>query len=269
MHRKFYQKTETNKLGLAYFKNLCNINESQLDTVNSHPVRLCFCRDSQPDCNYQPESIKVNRGKAFSLQLIAYNHISKPVRAAVDIHLSASGIMADQYIDKSCTEVVLQLNLFTHVDTDNLTLSLIGPCNVTGVSTKSTIIKLTCTCPIGFQMSNNNERLCECVCDHVLQSYEKTECNPTTESIIRRENFWISFMNNTLLNSSGYVIYPHCPFDYCYIPNKQISINLNLPNGQCDSNRMGTLCGTCKPSFSVSLGSSNCLPVQDTGLACL
>ena len=262
VHRESYQKTETNKVGLASFQNSSNVNEFQLDTVNSHPVRLCFCRNSLPDCNYQPESIKVNRGKAFLLQLIAYNHISKPIRAAVDIHLSASGLVADRYIDNNCTDVVLQLNLFTHVDSDNLTLSVIGPCNVTGFSTKSTTIKLTCTCPIGFQMSNNNEKSCECVCDRVLQSYEKTECNPTTESIIRRENFWISYMNNTSSNSSGYIIYPHCPFDYCYIPNKKVSINLNMPNGsdeQCDSNRMGMLCGTCKPSFSVSLGSSKCL----------
>ena len=263
VHRESYQKWETNKLGLDSLQNSSNINESQLDTVSSSPVRLCFCRDGQSDCNYQPEPIQVNRGKAFSLQLIAYNHISKPVRAAVDIGSSANGIIAGQYIDKACTEVVLQFNLLTLVDSENLTLSVIGPCNVTGVSVKSVVIQFICTCPIGFQIiSTNNETSCDCVCNQVLQSYKKTECNATTESITRRENFWISYVKNTLSNSSGYVIYPHCPFDYCYTPVKQVSINLNHPNGsdaQCASNRTGTLCGTCKPGLSVSLGSSKCV----------
>ena len=263
VHTELYQKSETNELGLASFQNSSNIDESQLDTVSSSPVRLCFCRDGRPDCDYQPEPIQVNRGKAFSLQLIAHDHISKPVRAAVDIGSSASGIIAGQYIDKACTEVELQFNLFTLVDSETLTLSVVGPCNVNGVSTKSIMIQFICTCPIGFQaISNDNETSCDCVCVQVLQSYEKTECNPTTESITRRENFWISYVNHTWSNSSGYVIYPHCPFDYCYTPDKQVSINLNHPNGsdaQCDLNRMGTLCGTCKPGLSVSLGSSKCV----------
>ena len=266
VHIESFQKSEINKLGLANLQNSSNINDTQLDTVSSSPVRLCFCRDGESDCDYQPEPIQVNRGKAFSLQLIAYNHISKPVRATVDIGSSANGIIAGQYIDKACTEVVLQFNLLTLVDSENLTLSVIGPCNVTGVSVKSVVIQFICTCPIGFQIiSTNNETSCDCVCDQVLQSYKKTECNATTESIIRRENFWISYVKNTLSNSSGYVIYPHCPFDYCYTPDKQVSINLNHPNGldaQCASNRTGTLCGTCKPGLSVSLGSSKCVYCQ-------
>ena len=263
VHTELYQKSETNELGLASFQNSSNIDESQLDTVSSSPVQLCFCRDGRPDCDYQPEPIQVNRGKAFSLQLIAHDHISKPVRAVVDIGSSASGIIAGQYIDKACTEVELQFNLFTLVDSETLTLSVVGPCNVNGVSTKSIMIQFICTCPIGFQaIFNNNETSCDCVCVQVLQSYEKTECNPTTESITRRENFWIFYVNHTWSNSSGYVIYPHCPFDYCYTPDKQVSVNLNHPNGsdaQCDLNRMGTLCGTCKPGLSVSLGSSKCV----------
>ena len=124
------------------------------------------------------------------------------------------------------------------------------------------MIEIICSCPIGFQISNNNETSCDCICHQVLQSYEKTECTLTTESIIRKENFWISYIDHIWSNSSGYIIYPHCPFDYCYTPDKQASVNLNYPNGsdaQCDSNRTGTLCGTCKPGLSVSLGSSKCV----------
>ena len=266
MHTESYKEVETSTPGLASFQNSSNVNESLLDTISSHPVRLCFCRDGQPDCDYQPEPIQINRGKAVSFQLIAYNHVSKPVRAAVDISSSGGGIVGS-YINEVCTEAVMlqQFNLLAPVDLENLTLSVIGPCNVNGVSTRNVIIKFTCTCPIGFQIINNNETSCDCICHQVLQVYKKTECNLTLESIIRRENFWVSYINPAWSNSStsGYILHPHCPFDYCYTPSEQVSINLNLPNGsdaQCTHNRMGTLCGTCKPGLSVSLGSSKCVP---------
>ena len=124
-----------------------------------------------------------------------------------------------------------------------------------GCITESDVI---CSCPIGFQLMNNHEASYDCVCTQVLQLYIKTHCNVRTQSIIRKDNFWITY-----ISSSGYLIYPQCPFDYCYPPDKGVSINLNLPNGsdaQCDLNRIGTLCGTCKTGFSLSLGSSKCLP---------
>ena len=180
----------------------------------------------------------------------------------MDINSTASGKIAGQNIDKVCTEIVLQFNLSTQVESANLTLSVIGPCDVPGISVKNAIIQFTCTCPIGFQVLVTNNKPCDCICHRVIQPYPKTECNPTIESIIRRENFLLSYINHNWSNSSGYVVYPHCPFDYCYTPDKSVSINLNLPDGsdaQCDSNRMGTLCGTCKPICSVSLGSSKCI----------
>ncbi len=267
VHTESYQNSTSNfkvteLLGIATFLSLSSINEMQLDTISSAPVRLCFCQDNQPNCSYQPEPIQVNRGMAFSLQLIAYNHILKPIRATIDIDSSATGKIAGKNIDKICTEIVLQFNFSTQVDSANLTLSVIGPCTAAEVAMKSRTIQFICSCPIGFQISSNDEILCQCVCDQVLQSYRNTECNPITESIIRGDDFWISYINHTWPNSSGYVIYPYCPFDYCYTSDKQVSINLNLHNGsdaQCDSNRIGVLCGTCELDYSVSLGSSKCL----------
>ena len=266
MHAKFHQESKSGlkraELGLDVFQNSSNIDESQLDTITSDPVQLCFCQDDRPDCSYQPEPIQVNRRKAFSLKLAAFNHILRPIRADVDINSTASGKIAGQNIDKVCTEIVLQFNLSTQVESANLTLSVIGPCDVPGISVKNAIIQFTCTCPIGFQVLVTNNKSCDCICHRVIQPYPKTECNPTIESIIRRENFWISYINHNWSNSSGYVVYPHCPFDYCYTYDKSVSINLNLPDGsdaQCNLNRMGTLCGTCKPNRSVSLGSSKCI----------
>ena len=258
-------QTKFNEPGIINFLNSSNIDETQLfNTVTSHPVRLCFCRGNQPDCNYQPESIQANRGNIFSINLIAYNHIHYPVNASIQCSLNSSaGGLGEgekfQNIKNACTE--LKYNLFTPNNYEELTFSAVrAPCNKTSVRTVA--IEIICSCPVGFQISSNNDTMCDCTCHPLLQSYQNTECNPTTRLIIRRENFWISYINYTRSYSSGYVIYSHCPFDYCYTPDKEVSVNLNLPNGsdaQCNSNRMGTLCGTCKSGLSVSLGSSICV----------
>ena len=128
------------------------------------------------------------------------------------------------------------------------------------ISERHVRIEITCICPIGFEVSNSDESTCNCVCNQVLQPYDKTECDVTTETIIRKDNFWITYIN--INKSSGYIVYPHCLFDYCHSPGKQVRVNLNIPNGsdsQCTSNHSGALCGTCIAGLSVSLGSSHCL----------
>ena len=268
VHSGFSNEYQSTVSGITNFLNSSNINETQLDTITSLPVRLCFCKNGQPDCNYQPESMRASRGKTFSIQFTAYDQVHHPVNASVQCFLnsSAGGLGERQQIQninqRGCTS--MNYDLYTPNNFEELTFSIVrAPCNdISGISKRSIMIEITCSCPIGFQtVSNNNGTSCDCACDHVFQPYKKTECNAKTESIIRRDMFWISYVNWS--NSSGYVIFPHCPFDYCHAPDKSVSFNLNLPDGsdtQCDHNRMGTLCGTCKPGLSVSLGSSTCLP---------
>ena len=103
---------------------------------------------------------------------------------------------------------------------------------------------------------------CVCECDSELLPYI-SNCDSQTGTVTKDGNSWISYVSNTG-NSSGYLIHLHCPFDYC-IPSTsdhEIIINLNKLAGadaQCAYNRAGTLCGTCKPGFSLSFGSSRCI----------
>ena len=111
-------------LGVASFQRYSNINESQLDTtVSSYPVRMCFCRDSQPDCNYQPEPIQVGRWKTFTLELIAYDQVNHTISATIDCSLNSSvgGLNEDQviqHINQACTN--LQFSLFSPLDLEDL-----------------------------------------------------------------------------------------------------------------------------------------------------
>ncbi len=264
------QGTENNKTGIINFLNSSNLTESQLNTISSHPVRLCFCRGGLPDCNYHPDHIRINKGRQFLIELIAYDHVFNAVGAVIDSSVensqSSTRYVGNTYgIGSGCTGI--QFSLFSStsdsesVESENLTLSVEGPCPVAGISERTITIEISCTCPIGFQTYSDEETPCDCLCHAVLQAYDRTYCNASTQSIIRRDNFWITYINRT--DSSGYIIiYPNCPFDYCYPSETEVSINLTLPNGadaQCVSNRVGILCGTCKPGYSVSLGSSQCL----------
>ena len=86
----------------------------------------------------------------------------------------------------------------------------------------------------------------------------------STMSVIRADtNTWVLYTNETDLYPPAYIIHPNYPFDYCYPPMKPVGINLNKANGadtQCQFNRTGILCGACPFYFSLSLGSSWCLP---------
>ena len=172
----YYQRSITTEYpaGLASFLNSSSINESQLDTISSYQVQICFCRFGQPDCNNQPEPIQVNRGKAFSIEFIAYDQLYHPVNASIQCSLNSSaGGLGDgqqiQHIDRTCTK--LKYKLFTPNNNEELTFSAVrGPCNnIQGISERSVMVDIVCSCPIGFQTFNNNET-CDCVCDQVPRS---------------------------------------------------------------------------------------------------
>ena len=117
------------------------------------------------------------------------------------------------------------------------------------------------SCPIGFELLEDEEG-CRCDCDSKLLPYI-SNCSSSSETFERKQNVWITYINTTD-NSEGYqyLIHQFCPLDYCHPSSSRVKINLNIPNGadtQCANHRSGLLCGTCKPGFSVSLGSSHCL----------
>ena len=198
------------------------------------------------------------------LEVFAYNQVHNVVNSTVSCSLNSSDGGLDvgqdlQNINTVCTR--LYFTLYSPHNYEELILSLDSTCNELGITEQRITIEITCSCTIGFQVHNNDQTSCDCVCDKVLQSYDRTDCDKQSQSIIRKDNFkWINYINHS--QSSGYVIYPNCPYDYCHTPEESIAINLNNPEGyeaQCASHRSRTLCGSCKQNFSVSLGSSSCL----------
>ena len=65
-------------------------------------------------------------------------------------------------------------------------------------------------------------------------------------------NIWIQVLDNDALQLST-----NCPFRYCKPSGKYIK--LNSSDTQCTLHRAGILCGGCKKSYSLAIGSSHCI----------
>ena len=248
--------------GATSFKKLSGITE--LETIASDPVRICYCKNEEPDCSYDPSFIKVKRGESIDISIVAVDHVNHTINDST-IYASLNSTVGSvgegqetQRTHTGCTD--LSYDLLSPHDSEQLLLHAEGPCSNRGISQLSTLIQiLPCTCPIGFVRSKRDKARCLCDCDPKLSGYI-TECDPSEGSVLRKGNFWIMYVNSTI--SGGYLIYPNCPLGYCHPPNEAVVINLNVPNGadvQCVSNRSGLLCGTCQPGFSLSIGSSHCI----------
>ena len=251
--------------GVTYLGNISNI---ELYSISSQPVRVCFCNNEQePDCSYQPPTIKVQKGKVFNVSLVAVDQVNHTVDANITVSLSSSDGDFDegqhiQSAGRTCTN--LTLNVFSPHEVETLNLYPNGPCGSATLSTSHVTIQfIDCTCPVGFEPLSNSKSStrCKCICDSALSPYI-TECNVTTSTILRMDtNSWITYINDT--DPPKYVIYQNCPFDYCQPQTQTVAINFNLPNGAdslCAYDRTGVLCGACKEDLSLSLASSRCVP---------
>ena len=252
----------------ARFQEISNIKN--LSTVSSKPVRVCLCDGYISNCSQQTHNITVKQGNPFMIQLLAVDQVHQSVSATIQSDLKEVSLPKNQTIrriDSQCSNIDYQVFFPSVSEVYRLDIYAKGPCNGIGISKLTVNIKiLKCSCGPGFMREDISTK-CVCICDKqdkVFAAYI-SECDSSTESIIRKGIFWITYLNSSESDdnsTSHYFIYPYCPLGYCHSPSKPVPINLNQPNGsdaQCAHNRRGLLCGGCKPDFSLSLGSSKCI----------
>ena len=253
----------SSRTSISGASNFFNITNATIDSVSSDPVRICFCKQEYSDCNYEPRIVYVKRGEIFNMSLIAVdqvNHTLPNVTIYSSLAYTEGGLGEGQLIQstkEACTN--LTFSVFSIRDYEKLLLYPDGPCKDAKLSQRNLLIRfLPCVCPVGFKPKPTERSKCECECDKALLPYI-SNCNTTTQELTRESNIWITYVNDTV---EGYLLQPYCPMDYCHPPNKKVFINLNVNNGsdsQCALERSGLLCGTCRQSLSLSLGSSRCL----------
>ena len=230
--------------------------------ISSGPLRLCFCQNNTPDCEYQYPPFDAVRGASISVSVVALNQVNHSVAAYVRGYLlsDSSSFGSGQYVQQigiSCTD--LNFTVLSTKPSATLILYAQGPCRDSGTSPRNVTVKLE-PCPLAFELSASR-----CICTKKLQKYTNT-CSIESESFQRSGSFWVgSDYDNGSYN--GLVIHPHCPFDYCQSGSADISVN-DL-DSQCAFSREGVLCGSCQGNLSLSLGSSRCMECSNSYLALL
>ena len=261
--------------GVSYFNDISTAIGDAPSLISSEPVRACFCMEGnfKPNCSYQPQSIRVKKGELFTVSLVAVDQVNKTLEAVVHSYLETEkGGIRDGRLTwntgTNCTNITFSVT--SPYDNETIIVYAEGPCKDSKASLRKIGVEFEpCSCPVGFQINRDRENVeCDCPCASELRPC-LIQCNLTTNSLEKgNKNCWIAYYvdEEGRANSSGYLIHMHCPLDYCQPPSSNALVNLNIPDGsdtQCAHNRRGKLCGQCRRHFSLSLGSSRCIPCPD------
>ena len=154
---KYLFLTPTSLSGASYVQIITNLKPQEFVTkerISSESVRVCFCRDNRPDCNYQPQPEYVQKGETFKVSLVAVDQVNNTIsnstiHGSLSLHASLGEGQSVQQtsLNGSCTN--LAYNVSTPHDSEQLHLYADGPCMGIGMSTVNLTVNIA-PCPIGF-----------------------------------------------------------------------------------------------------------------------
>ena len=261
--RVFINNTKSKISGYQFFQVVSayyhhtNISLS----IASFAHYLCFCENGAYDCSIKKIVITVPPGKTFNITVIGVGRFNMPVPSlAVHNFESVKNIdllrkhYGNNVYKRSCYDIgfVFFTTSIEHFEFNILPFK--------GEMIKSIGVDIG-KCPTGFELITNN-----CTCEKNLSKtlkYSKN-CDIDTGLIKRPKHYWLKPLRN---NSTyiGYVFSKNCPEMFCKEENDSDPTWLNFSNlssadvdQQCNANRTGILCGTCKQGFSLTLGNLNC-----------
>jgi predicted outer membrane repeat protein len=268
LFKEEFTKCSRNKKLFEELLVISSLSNIQISDIGSFQVQVCYCKNNTPDCTIQIPFIDIKTGEKIMLDVAIVNVVSlrQPIYGSIESEIRGHILIRDdqkfQNVMNGCTPIIFDIYSLTYSQQLIISPWFEDDSIVEGSKRTIKLNFLACIeCPIGFQKTNDDARGCDCACNYrVLETYI-INCNYTRETITKRgTTAWITHL--TIQNTSGYLIYPQCPMDYCHPPDSMIEINLNIPNGadaQCAHNHSGLLCGACSPGLSLSLGSSRCL----------
>ena len=100
--------------------------------MSSLPVKVCFCNSQgDPDCDYQPPTVNVKKGEAFTVTLVAVDQVNNTLDTKIHSYLSShQGAFEEgqqiQMVADKCT--TLTFNIFSSNSFETLILYADGPC---------------------------------------------------------------------------------------------------------------------------------------------
>ena len=233
--------------------------------ITSQAYQLCFCIDNSTmhECPHF-ENVNVHRGQKFSLSLFALDQMRASISTQVFAKVSSKARLqlsqSSQTLLPNCS--LLTYTVFSLQDHEELVLVPEGPCNGKGLSRAVVNVTLR-RCPVGFEQ--NGEK---CECDRILRDHGVNCTLDEGVTILKKSGskFWV----RALYEDERYLglsFYKSCPLEYCKAGS--VNISLDNPDVQCDVNRSGVLCGSCRKNYSLMLGSSRCEECSNVYLALL
>lgn len=149
--------------GTSYFLNVTNLKRSDLNTdILSYPVQVCFCRQGQPDCSYEPHTEYAKKGQPFKVPLVAVDQVKNTIPFSTICSSVSSGVaglnegQSSQSTNESCTE--LEYNISLHMILKHCSYMLKVHVIILGYLNAPFKLKfLPCQCPIGFQISKQTD----------------------------------------------------------------------------------------------------------------
>ena len=254
------------------FDMIVHNNDTYYNTtsnISSDPIQICHCENNLPDCIKHQVSHTVYPGETFQVSVVAVGQRNGTVSSEVINNIDQSvnpGHLADsQHLQKTkntCTK--LKYTIFSSSQFVHMRLyAENSPCLSYSGYTLHISVKLNQTCPPGFNISKSKQ---SCVCEPRLQRYTNSCTITNGLGLITRDSsqqFWVGYDNQP----DELILHPHCPFDYCV--NDTVVFPLNNTDVQCGNNRSGLLCGKCKESYSLVLGTSHCKKCTNSHLILL
>ena len=247
---------------------------STFSAVSADPTQVCTCNNNgQPHCHEREVlNIKTYPGSPFTVPVIlvggdhgtavgtiyakfnesylpwkSYTSLTQRRGIIINNSTECTNLEFKVYLNTSSVVMYLatkedfQINEFGFASPDHH--------NIIPLIVNITLLK----CPVGFIMLGDPPG---CHCHPVLAAANiKCTINGLTGYHTWNSSVWLQAKESVTVRT--FFLGTHCPLQYCTSQN--IMVNLRNPDAQCDFNRAGVLCGSCKENYSLAIGSSNCI----------
>ncbi|XP_064388819.1 uncharacterized protein LOC135336882 [Halichondria panicea] len=257
-------------LKFCHLWNFFDIMERNTSSaVSSPPNKVCICSDDFPQKHTCSHFMQLDTypGQRLQVPLVCvgqYNY-SSPCKVQAHLEMTSIANIAEeailQNIAKECKQLYYSIETQQTNYTETLSLTIVKEQDSNYEWSDQiipTVIEIRIkACPPGFTQNNNARK---CTCTDYLASNGIT-CNIDEERLHKISSMWVG---NYL---GDVVVHQVCPFDYC--KSNFTKVNPFNQQEQCDFNRIGVLCGACRPGLSLVLGTSQCKECSNINLLLL
>ena len=253
-----FLNTCDNRDGIRQFNELLS-HDIPGDSVTSDVMEVCFCNDQQrPNCSVKHKSISAFRGQSIPLMVTTVDQYENSIPSFIDHCKSPTPTLGEgechYRTNNACTVVNTHLDNIIHSQEMFKSFS-IRTGGICGNKNNLTVEITFKPCPHGFQLAPSGDR---CECDGRLEAPD-IECFIDNQTIKTSGKFWFQYQEKILY------VWKLCRWDYCNKDSTLVPI-ADVNDSQCVNNRARILCGKCRDTFSMALGSFQCIECSNSHL---